>query len=327
MPHCSPSVLVIRLDGIGDALALTPLLAALHARNVPVDIVLRKQTAAVFSSGAGRRIEAAPFALRSNSRTNRAHIDAFGDALRTRDYSDVLVATEDPSGYLLAQRIGAPRRVGFANGLRKPFKTLWVRALLTRTIYRAAALDAAPRHECEILFALGSHLIGEAHPTRDLSRLRPLVLDRDVARDDRIALQVTRKWLQFGASMQDVATLVLTIAREFSLRCIASDSEGAFADAVMSRTGVEVERFPSLEPWKQAIADASALVAPDSGATHVAGMVGTPAVALFPRMRHLERQIARWYPWACPHEALTIEGGWPDRSAAALRTLTSARRA
>jgi ADP-heptose:LPS heptosyltransferase len=327
MPQSSPSVLIIRLDGIGDALALAPLVAALQDRATSVDVLLSAGNAGVFSTAALARVDVAPFALRSSSPENLRAIDAFGDALRGREYGSVLVATEDPGGYRLARRIAAERRIGFSNGWRKPFKTLWVRSLLTRALYRAAALDASGQHECEILFRLGRDLVEEAQPTQDLRRLRPLVLDRDVERGNGVAIQVTQKWQRFGVGARELASLVRLLAARWSVECIAAQSEQRFADVVSEAAGVGVTRFAALKPWKESIAAAGALVAPDSGATHVAGMVGTPVVALFPAMRHAEREIARWHPWAAPWRAVTVSADWMGRTQDALASLTSSDRA
>ena len=46
------------------------------------------------------------------------------------------------------------------------------------------------------------------------------------------------------------------------------------------------------------VSAAASLVAPDSGAVAVAGRVGTPTVAVYPLIRDLRLQIARWAPWA-----------------------------
>ncbi len=194
MPESSPSVLIIRLDAIGDALALTPLLAALGADAVPVDVVLRRGNAGVFASRAVRQTVIGDFKLRSSDRATIDAIEALGRELQTQRYSHVLVATEDPGGYRLARATGAPVRVGFTHVWGKPFKTLWTRQFLTRSIHRSAGEDHCKPHECEVLFRLAAPLIGEQEPTRDLARLRPLVLEAEPAPDERVAVQITDKW-------------------------------------------------------------------------------------------------------------------------------------
>ena len=243
MPQDSPPVLIIRLDGIGDALALTPLLAALRERAIPVDLILRRENAGIFSRLGARHVEIAPFALRSSTAENLRRIADFAATLAPRGYASVLVATEDPGGYRLAHAIGAPS-CGFDNGWGKPLKTLWVRSMLTRTLYRPAGLDARGRHECEMLFELGRALLGDAQPTRALEGLRPLLIAAELRRDERVVVQITEKWRHFGVLAHEVAAVLQALARDRTVRAIASAREGAFADAVAGLKKGEITPQP-----------------------------------------------------------------------------------
>ena len=321
MPLISPSVLVIRLDAIGDALALTPLLAALRERAIPVDLVMRALNAEIFSSRAARSIYVAPFTLRSSTLANRRAIRQFGARLRANDYSDTLVATEDPGGYRLARAVGSQHRVGFVNGWGKPFKTIWASLMLTRAVVRSAGLDSRAPHECVVLWKLGEQLLGDTPIPRDPEVLRPLILETDVPRGARLAFQVSDKWERLGIEFAQVVRALRATAQLGTVHAIAASSESAYARRIEAATGVTVERFAALGPWKEAIANAAAIVAPDSGAVHVAGMVGTPAVVVFPPIRDFDLQLARWAPWAAPYRALRAEGNWPDRVATSLREL------
>jgi ADP-heptose:LPS heptosyltransferase len=322
MTQSSPSVLAIRLDAIGDALALTPLLAALREHGVPVDVVLRAANAAVFSSRAVRSTYLAPFALRSHTGANLDAIALFASELRPNGYTHVLVATEDPGGYELAGKIAAPHRIGFANGWGKPLKTLWIHTKLNHVIYRSAGLDPRSPHECAVLFELGKSLLpAGTEPTREPSRLRPLVLERDVTRGSRVAFQVSDKWERLGIAFSDVAVAMRAIAEQYDIAAIASDAESLYARRMSDECGIPVERFKDIEPWKAAIAASAAIVAPDSGAVHVAGMVGTPTVAVFPPIRDFALQIARWSPWAAPYQIVRADTGWPLRIAPAVHEL------
>lgn len=302
MPQTSPRVLIVRLDAIGDALALTPLLQALGERAIPADLLLSARNAQAFSTRAARSVFIDPAAVPHGA------------------YTHVLVATEDASGYRIAKAVGAAVRVGFANGWGKPFKTLWVRSLLTNPIYRSAGLDRRAPHECAVLFELGATLLGDAQPTRDAALLCPLVIDGDIARTDDVVFQVTDKWQRSGISLHDV----VAAAREAHVtRAVASEREEDFSAAFERASGMSVERFADVRPWKSAIASAALLVAPDSGAVHVAGMTGTPTVVVFPPMRNLDRQLARWAPWAAPYRTIEATVGWPDRIAPAVTALRS----
>jgi ADP-heptose:LPS heptosyltransferase len=321
MPQTSPSVLVIRLDAIGDALALTPLLAEMRKRAIPVDVVLRAVNAEAYSSRATRAVYVAPFALRSSTAANRQAIAAFGARLGKNAYSHVLVATEDPGGYRLARAIGAPQRVGFVNGWGKPFKTLWARAMLTQAIVRSAGLDPNAPHECDVLWKLGESLVDGATISRDPSVLRPLILDAEIPRGTTIAFQVSDKWERLGMDFTQVVRALRAASELGTVRAIAATSEAAYAQRVADAAHVQVESYSSLGPWKEAIAGAAALVAPDGGAIHVAGMVGTPTVAVYRPIRDLDLQIARWAPWAAPHRSISAQDVWSNEVAVSLREL------
>lgn len=323
MPEGSPSLLIIRLDAIGDALALTPALAALRALAIPVDVVLRSANAHVFAPGAVRDVVVAGFELRSNAPSNRREIERLGSELRARRYSHVLVATEDASGYRLAAVTRAPNRVGFEDFGSKPFKALWSRRLLTKSIYRAARLNDGTAHECETLFRLIEPFAGDAAPARDPASLRPLVLDAPVAAGHRVAVQITDRWERLGIAFDEVVELVRRLGMQSDLQLIAARGESAYARLVGEATGHEITYFEELAPWKAAIAAAPALVAPDSGAPHVAGMTGTPVVAVFPDEAQYAARVARWAPWAAPHRVVRARSGWPSAAGDALARLLS----
>ncbi|HUZ50252.1 MAG TPA: hypothetical protein VMW12_11045 [Candidatus Dormibacteraeota bacterium] len=321
MAQSSPSVLIIRLDAIGDAVALTPLLQALSHRGIPTDIVLRAENFDALTPSAARERFIAPFALRSDTHENLAAIARFGAELAERAYTHALVATEDPGGYRLAAASKARARIGFDNGWGKPLKTLWVRSLLTQTLHRAAGLDSNAAHECEALFALGQQLLPATSPSKDPALLRPFVVDGNVAADPRVALQITDKWERLGIAFERVTQLARDLAGVAPLRAVASARESAYAARWHERTGIEVELFETLPPWKTAIANARALVAPDSGAIHIAGMTGTPTVAIFPPGPAFELQVARWHPWAAPYRAIEATPEWHRRASTALTQL------
>ncbi len=309
----SPSALIIRLDAIGDALALTPLLAAFRERGIPVDLVMNAGNAKIFAARAARNVFIAPFEQRSSSRANLASIARFGEELRKNDYSHVLVATEDPGGYRLARAVGAPNRIGFVNGFGKPLKTVWASTFLTQTIYRSAGLDRAGRHECNVLFELGRSLVGEgAHAVQDSDVLRTLVLERDVPPGRNIVFQVTDKWDRLGIAFDDVVLALQALSLRGSVRAITAENERAYAERVSVASRMEVETFTDIELWKEAIGSAAMLVAPDSGAIHVAGMLGTPVIAVFP-VEHYDLQVARWAPWASVSRIIPAEPGWPSK--------------
>ena len=303
----SPSVLIVRLDAIGDALALVPLLAALRQRGAKVDVVLSPQNAGVFSKDAVNAVYTGDDANLVSKLAENAY-----------DYA--LIATEDAGGYRLARATGARRRIGFENGWGKPLKTLWARFLCTRTVHRTAGLDPHAPHESQVLFTLGGDIVGELQPSRDAKILRRFVIDAEPAPDERVVMQATAKWDLLGAALRDVVDLARRLQQRHAMRFVAAESERDYAQRFAAAADVPVEYFSELAPWKSAIASAKALVAPDSGAVHVAGMTGTPVVAVF-APAHFALQTGRWSPWAAPYRLVKIESDWPVSAENALEDL------
>jgi ADP-heptose:LPS heptosyltransferase len=304
------SVLLVRLDAIGDALTLVPLVAALRRHDFRIGALLRPVNANVFSSGALDRVHIA-------AEPPQAQLVR---ELQEAGYDAALVVTEKPEGYRIARRAGIPVRIGFENGWGKPLKTLWVRRMCTQTHYRTAGLDPHAPHECEVVYSLACGLLPDPQPPRDARILRPLVIDQEPRPDSRIAFQVTEKWTRLGASPKDVIELAQRIGAHHAMRYIGAQAEAGYVRAFSNASGFSVETFATLAPWKTAIAAARAIVAPDSGAAHVAGIVGTAAVSCFAR-EHFALQSRRWAPWAAPHRVVCMEPSWPLVAADALEHL------
>ncbi|HEY4433701.1 MAG TPA: glycosyltransferase family 9 protein, partial [Candidatus Cybelea sp.] len=150
---------------------------------------------------------------------------------------------------------------------------------------------------------------------------RPLVLDTPPPADDRIAVQVTDKWERLGIRFEEVVELVRRLASAGELKLISSRDESNYAERLNEATEIAVEYFDDTAKWKAAIAAAPAIVAPDSGALHVAGMVGTPIVAVFPDEPLFTARVARWAPWAAPHRVVRARSGWTALAADALAQL------
>lgn len=304
-------MLIVRLDAIGDALTLVPAIAQLRSHGLRVSAVLSQANAAIFSARAlDCRHIAGP----------NLHVSA--SEIQARRYGHALVATEKITGYRIAALARIPDRIGFENGWGKPLKTLWVRRLCTQTIFRTAGLDPRAPHECEVLYKLARALLPNTDPPRDPAILRPLVLDEEPASDPRIVFQVTDKWVRLGAETGDVVQYAQLLASLGPLRFVSTRREETFAAAFAARTGSVVEFFDEPAPWKTALASARAVAAPDSGATHVAGMTGTRTVACF-AASDFELQTARWRPWAAPHQVVRIAEKWPEIAADAMAELLS----
>lgn len=215
-------------------------------------------------------------------------------------YDVALIASEEPEAYELAAPV--PQRVGFTTGWAKPLKNLWIRKRVTRAIHRAASAGREAAHEVEILFRLGDGWHAERAPTADLARLRPLVLDDPApVRREAIVVQLGAKWMGIGLDRTAAGAIVAHLA-ERGAQLIASAAEREAAEALCGPAPYVV--LDSLSAWKRSVDAARILVTPDTGAAHLAGMLGVPTVDCFPAAG-ARAQIARWRPWAAPYAALT----------------------
>jgi ADP-heptose:LPS heptosyltransferase len=300
-------ILIVRGDGIGDALMLAPLVAALRDAGHTLGAVLSTHNAQIYAQDVFERVhvlERIPWPKHGSTR------DSFAQALagaRNARYDVALIASEEPEAYKFARETGVLRRVGFTNGWEKPFKGLWTRGQLTRALPRPASAGRVREHEVETLFALGAGLHDESAPTRDLARLRPLLLTGNIARDGRVVVQASSKYGARGFGADAFAEIARALALDGQrVAVVGGPTDEEFASVVARKSGAEHETPASLDDWKRTIAGARALVTLDSGAAHVAGMLGVPCVDLFATDRHVAADVRRWAPWAAPFRALVV---------------------
>lgn len=309
-------MLLVRADGIGDALVCAPLLAALQAAGHAVGAVLGMANRTIFAGGALARVHAldrVPWPAHGSTPASRAQ--ALGE-VRAARYDVAIVASEEIEAYTFARDAGIAARVGFVNGWSKPLKSLQVRTLLTRAIVRPASATRAREHEVETLFRLGAGFVTERMPTRDVARLRALVLDPDaaephLANDVRpIVVQATAKFVAAGL---DRAAFV-ACARRLRARgddvLVVGDDARLLAE-IARASDARSAGLCDVATWKRTIAGARALVTGDSGAAHIAGMTGVPTVDAFAPGAATAYDIRRWSPWAAPYRALVLDPSRP----------------
>jgi len=303
-------LLVIRLDGLGDALATVPLLEGL-ARAQPsarISVVCSSKNAGVFAPERVVRL--------------RADGPGFADELRSVRYDAAIVATEEVAGYHLARASGAARRIGFWHGLDKPFKSLWQRAQLTDAVKRPAAWVRRPEHEVETLYRLGAPVGAAGPPPADARQLRGwLEVRRDAAAanvEAALGFQIAAKLTTGGWGPAAIAKFIESAwaasrLRRCALICAPPDERLARAtlerlDAAVGDGRVSLAISMHTSHWFGTLDALAALVTPDTGAAHAAGILGVPVVDLFEADRFAELS-RRWRPWAT-QAACAIKPAW-----------------
>jgi ADP-heptose:LPS heptosyltransferase len=290
---------------------LCPLIAALRTSGHTLGIVLSARNAGTFAE----RVFVSTIVVPWRSWKDHGEpLAVFGPqvlAAVSAGWDFALIATEEWQAYRLAAGAGIPQRRGFDNGWAKPFKTLAVRRFCTQTVHRPAGAEEAI-HEARVLFRLGRDLVDDLEPTRDPARLAPLLLSTIPARATHVAIQATSKWLTLGVDPRLLTQALEPHARERGLVLLAHTAEASFARDLNALLPARLETFDEMDPWKRAIASAAALVTPDTGAAHLAGMVGTPTIDCFPAGPDDRIMRARWSPWAAPARTLAIARGHGD---------------
>jgi ADP-heptose:LPS heptosyltransferase len=295
-----PRILIVRMDGIGDALALAPLVAALRGAGHRLGAVLSTHNRDAFAPQTFEGIHALErIPWPRHGSTPLTYARALAEA-RAAAYDVALVASEEPEAYRFARAARIPTRVGFTNGFERPLKSVWAWTYLTRSLVRPASAERACEHEVETLFRLGAGLHVEPGPTRDAERLRPLIVGNAGVPHGRVVVQLTRKLERLGVASEQLRAALAAVGQAVPAVAVAAPSEAAFAREIGAACGLEVIVTETIVAWKALLAGARAVVTPDSGAAHVAGMAGVACIDLFADGPEAAAAIRRWYPWAAP---------------------------
>jgi len=299
-------VLVVRLDGIGDAAVCAPLVAGLRAAGHAVGMALTTRNAGLYAPGvliAEHVLERIPWPAHGSTPASTARAK---DEIAAMRYDVALIASEEPEAFALAAPI--PRRIGFTTGWARPFKTLWVRARTTARVARSQRIGGEAAHEVEVLYRLGRGLVEPERPTTDAARLRSLFVATAPPRErGPVLLQAGPKWAAIGVPDEALRSAVMRL-QPAGLLVVAAPGDAASAERAL---GVPVATFARLADWVAALDGARAVVTVDTGAAHVAGMLGTPVVDVFPDARFGD-QVRRWWPWASSSRMLrasVVAGG------------------
>ena len=297
-PLNAEKILIVRTDGIGDALVLAPLIAALKSAGKTLGIVLSTRNAEIFAPGTFDEVhvlERIPWPKHGSTGKSLA---AATRTVRDAGYSTALIVSEEPEAYTLARRALIPERIGFWNAWQKPLKSLWVRTQCTRVVRRGASLADERLHEAEIVYRLAAGCVSEPPPV-DAARLRAVIVGQESSTSGPPVLQLSPKWRAWGLSDTAFVTLVHALAAR-GVRLVGTAED---LRASVIPPDVAVDCFATLAPWKSAIASAPVVITPDSGAAHLAGMLGVPVVDFFPAAG-FEALVRRWRPWIAPYRAL-----------------------
>ncbi|MBV8727606.1 MAG: hypothetical protein JO233_07460, partial [Candidatus Eremiobacteraeota bacterium] len=257
-----------------------PLIASLRAAGHSVSALLTTRNADIFAPKTFERVhvvERIPWP--KHDYTKETWSRTLPEA-RAQRYDIALIASEAPAAYIFARRAEIPDRRGFHNGLEKPLKSFWVRRQLTTAIYRPAH-PLHPRHEVEVMYDLGRSLHMVPEPPRDPRIFRDLLLEKPIPPNDVPAVQVTRKWLSHSRDTELVQSWFTKLAAARMFDGFCSIEERPLGERIGAPAGLRMRYFESVREWKAAVAATPYIITPDTGAAHLAGMLGVACTDIF----------------------------------------------
>lgn len=287
--------LVVRLDGLGDTVLTTPMLAALHAHHTDAHVTVVASPAGhaclVDHPGVNELIIFSP------GQTSLSDKLALGRRLRASRVDVAISATEKAWGYLWLRMSGAHRRIGFWAGAEKPLKSFLFRPTLTHRVADCSTLPEPERH-MKLLEPLGVR--APAGPIWLSGPRGP--------GNGPVALHLSGKWFSDGWNTAWLHSLVERLADAGPLLLTAGALEGEWARAFCAGLDRRDGRITTLldtsyGEWTQALSGCRHLVSMDTGAVHVAAGLSLPVVDVFPRAE-AERCVPRWKPWMVPHRVV-----------------------
>lgn len=287
--------LVVRLDGLGDTVLITPMLAALRAHYPDAHVTVVASPAGhaclVDHPGVNELI------VFSSAQTSLGAKLALGRRLRASGVDVAISATEKAWGYLWLRMSGANRRIGFWAGAEKPLKSLLFRPTLTHRVPDPSSQPEAERH-MKLLEPLGVRA-----PAGPIWLRGP----RGPGKGP-VALHLSAKWFSDGWSSAWLHSLVERLADVGPLLLTAGALEGEWARAFCAGLHRRDGRITTLldvtyDEWTKALSGCRHLVSMDTGAVHVAAGLGLPVVDIFP-CADAARCVPRWKPWMVPHRVV-----------------------
>ncbi len=301
-------ILLIRLDGLGDTVLTTPLLAAIRKQwpRSSVTVIASATGDACLANhpGVGNTI------VFSHQHSTIAEKLALGRRLKSASFDVAITVTEKAWAYAWLRMSRAPRRIGFWPGWTKPLKSCALAGALTDRVPEFPELHETERH-LKLLAPLGL----DVNPG-------PLWLPHappDQRIPGRVALHLSGKWLRDGWDSAWLATLTgaLASAAPGGLLVSAGGLErewarsfcAEYASAERGPARVDTEHVgppeagrvefvvdPPFDRWVDALSRCQVLVSTDTGAVHVGAALGLSVVDVFPANTP-SADVLRWKPW------------------------------
>jgi ADP-heptose:LPS heptosyltransferase len=308
--------LLSRTDRVGDLLLTTPAIASVRRSFPGAHITLacsRYNAVAVDRSPDVDALAPLPTGVKP---------EAFGATFRDVDLAIALAPRDVDHRIVAATR--APRRVGYTYATRY-LARLMLRTKLTTIVVSEADPKVAERNPSMAIAHEVDQVLAVVAAAGATTLVRDLVLpitDADRAAvaglpERPIVVQLAKRWTEGGSTTASCLALFSEL-RGLGRPLVATFGEdGRELAAIVAEAGVADAVLGDLDfhVWAAVFERAACVVTIDTGATHVASAVKTPAVVLFEH-RWFRLASQEWSPYRVPNAVLRKP---PDESDASLR--------
>lgn len=321
-------ILLTRLDHMGDAILMTPMLDALVRRHPEAEItcLVSSRTFPVFQHDP-RITHLVTFDLHGASRAEKRQMASW---VRQQGFDLVISLTEKFWAAMWSLYSGAPVRIGFDAGIYQPLQMLWrLPAFNHRIRTENDPSVASPFHEVQRYMRL-------LEPLGISEEAGPLVVHTDPASAAwagaqwaalnlpaeaiPVGFHFMEQWISDGwseALQGDIIRSLLAL----DPRMVVIGTAGPGEVGLMKKMAgtLPLERFHlfqgmTFSQWVELVRHLRAYISYETGSAHIGAAAGIPTLMVFPD-RWFAHRSTRWHPWGVPYRV--IQRPLPETAAAA----------
>ena len=317
MPETIRKVLLTRLDHMGDAILMTPMLDAL-LRKVPaaeITCLVSSRTQPVFEHDE-RVAHLVKFDLQGATRPEKRQMASW---VRQQGFDLVISLTEKFWAAMWSLYSGAPLRIGFDAGIYQPLQMLWRMPAFNHRIRTENDPGVpSPFHEVERYMRL-------LEPLGIREKAGPLTVRTDPAaaswaREQWDALHLpadaipvgfhfSELWGGDGWSQELQGQVVHSILKQDPRIVVIGTAGPGEAGLLAQLSGaLPTGRFHlfsgmTFSQWIELVRRLRSYVSFETGSAHIGAAAGIPTLMVFPDKWFAHRS-SRWHPWGVPYRVL-----------------------
>ena len=305
-------ILIIRIDALGDTVLTIPILQSIRNK-----YPLSKITYIASSIGAPiiERLKLADeLIIIDYNKSSFKDKTCLAGKLYSQKYDVCINITEKIWGYIWAF-FASSVKIGFFPGLEKPFKSMFLYFLLSNKITSRKNVHEIERY-LELIKPIGCGLENIENPVvfideNETPSVKNLFQkNHSINKNHNIGLQISSKFMSEGWDeiiIKNLIQRILDECKKINLFLIYSENEKKHAEKITrffkSDGRLIVFESRDIWEWMSLLKKMKMLVTIDSGASHIAALIGLYCIDIFGQENYLVNS-QRWHPWKSPHKLL-----------------------